>query len=46
MSSITGLFSFFLDKVINYLKLMNKEFKVVPRGIMVKDKVNGEDFET
>lgn len=45
MSSITGLFSFFLDKVINYLKLMNKDFKVFPKGIMVKDKVNGKEVE-
>ncbi len=45
MSSVTGLFSFFLDKVINYLKLMGKDFEVGPGGIVVKDKVDDMDVE-
>jgi len=45
MSSVTGLFSFFLDKIINYLKLMEKEFIVSPEGIIVKDKVGDIPIE-
>ncbi len=45
MSSVTGLFSFFLDKIVNYLKLMGKEFKVSPEGIIVKDKVDDNEVQ-
>jgi len=43
--SVTGLFSFFLDKIVNYLRLMEKDFEVTPKGIVVNDKVNGKDVK-
>lgn len=46
MKSITGLASFFIDKIIEYLRLMKKDFEVRPEGIKVKEKSeDGEEFE-
>ncbi|MEX0567967.1 MAG: hypothetical protein Q6363_002265 [Candidatus Njordarchaeota archaeon] len=46
MGAVTGLTSFFIDKIIEYLKLMKKDFEVKPEGIKVKEKSeDGEEFE-
>ena len=45
MSAVTGFFSFFLDKIVNYLRLMEKDFDVLPQGIIVREKISNRDIE-
>lgn len=46
MGAVTGLASFFVDKIIEYLRLMKKDFEVRPEGIKVREKSeDGEEFE-
>ncbi|GEM_PF-6406345 len=43
MSRISGFESFFIDKLIGYLSLMNKSFEVTPEGILVHESINGKE---
>ena len=41
--AISGFGSFFIDKLIEYLSLMNKSFEVTPEGIIVHEKIDTKD---
>ncbi|MEM2222772.1 MAG: hypothetical protein QW143_05105 [Candidatus Korarchaeota archaeon] len=43
MLAVTGFESFFIDKLVEYLSLMNKNFEVLPEGINVYEKINGKE---
>ncbi len=45
MGAITGLVSFFLDKIVEYLRLMGKSFEATAGGIKVREKADDRELE-
>lgn len=42
---ISGFESFFLDKLIEYLKLLGKDFNVAPNAILVNEKIGDQKYQ-